>query len=78
MVGADGESYFAHVSKALILEAVREGVSGKDADTLTGLKISDDRARRALALGQTLVACGAAERQRSRFSTCVCMTNCST
>ena len=32
------ESYFAHVSKALILEAVREGVSGKDADTLTGLK----------------------------------------
>ena len=32
------ESYFAHVSKALILEAVREGVSEKDADALTGLK----------------------------------------
>ena len=32
------ESYFAHVSKALILEAVREGVSEKDADTLAGLK----------------------------------------
>jgi ParB family transcriptional regulator, chromosome partitioning protein len=32
------ESYFAHVSKALILEAVREGVSEKDADALAGLK----------------------------------------
>ena len=32
------ESYFAHVSKALILEAVRDGVSEKDADTLAGLK----------------------------------------
>ena len=32
------ESYFAHVSKALILEAVREGVSDRDADTLAGLK----------------------------------------
>ena len=32
------ESYFAHVSKAHILEAVREGVSEKDADSLAGLK----------------------------------------
>jgi ParB family transcriptional regulator, chromosome partitioning protein len=32
------ESYFAHVSKALILEAVREGVSEKDVDALAGLK----------------------------------------
>jgi ParB family transcriptional regulator, chromosome partitioning protein len=32
------ESYFAHVSKSHILEAVREGVSEKDADSLAGLK----------------------------------------
>jgi ParB family chromosome partitioning protein len=32
------ESYLAHVSKAHILEAVREGVSEKDADGLDGLK----------------------------------------
>jgi ParB family chromosome partitioning protein len=32
------ESYLAHVPKALILEAVREGVSQRDADGLTGLK----------------------------------------
>jgi ParB family chromosome partitioning protein len=32
------ESYLSHVSKTLILEAVREGVSEKDADTLAGLK----------------------------------------
>jgi ParB family chromosome partitioning protein len=31
-------SYLAHVSKALILEAVREGASEKDADSLAGLK----------------------------------------
>jgi ParB family chromosome partitioning protein len=32
------ESYFVHVSKALILEAVRDGVSETDADSLAGLK----------------------------------------
>ena len=32
------ENYLAHVSKAQILEAVREGVSEKDADSLAGLK----------------------------------------
>jgi ParB family chromosome partitioning protein len=32
------ESYFAHVSKARILEAVSEAVSERDADGLTGLK----------------------------------------
>ena len=51
VVGADArEAIFAHVSKALILEAVRDGVSEKDADTLAGLEGSDDRARRAPAL----------------------------
>ena len=32
------DSYLAHVSKAQILEAVREGVSEKEADGLAGLK----------------------------------------
>jgi ParB family chromosome partitioning protein len=32
------ESYFSQVSKAQILEAVREGASVKDADGLAGLK----------------------------------------
>ena len=32
------QSYFAQVSKTLILEAVREGVSEKEADSLAGLK----------------------------------------
>ena len=39
---------------------------------------SDDRACRALALRQALAARGAAQRQRSRFGTCVCITNRST
>ena len=57
------ENYLALVSKAQILEAVREGVSEKDADSLAGLKKdSDDRARRALALGQALAPCSAAQR----------------
>ena len=32
------ENYFAHVAKAHILEAVREGASEKEADSLAGLK----------------------------------------
>ena len=45
------DSYLAHVSKAQILEAVREGVSEKDADALAGLKKDSmiDHAERLLA-----------------------------
>jgi ParB family transcriptional regulator, chromosome partitioning protein len=45
------DSYLAHVSKAQILEAVREGVSANDADNIAGLKKDPmiDHAERLLA-----------------------------
>ena len=72
------ESYFAHVSKALILEAVREGVSEKDADTLAGLKKDPmiEHAERLLS-GKRWLPAVLRNSQRCRFGTCVCMTNCS-
>ena len=72
------ESYFAHVSKALILEAVRDGVSEKDADTLAGLKKDPmiEHAERLLSGKRWLPRCCATATLPLRH--CVCMTNRST
>ena len=61
------ESYFAHVSKALILEAVRDGVSEKDADALAGLKKDPmiEHAERLLSGGAGCQRCCAGKRSAS-------------
>ena len=72
------ESYFAHVSKALILEAVRDGVSEKDADALAGLKKDPmiEHAERLLSGRRWLPA--VLRNGNARFGIGVCITNRST